>query len=61
MGRLEAKLRRSAPPLGGAVCGDHELYPAFAASTSEVAVGLWPFFVLLFIIAPLIAHACSYF
>ena len=30
------------------------------ADTSEIAVGLWPFCILLFIIAPT-AHACSYF
>lgn len=44
--------------LGGAVCQDHAQYPAFALSTSEVAVGLWPFGIL-FIIAGT-APTCTY-
>lgn len=46
------RLRRSACPLGGAVCRAHVQYFAFAPSASEMAVGLWPFCILLFIIAP---------
>ena len=33
------RLRWSAYPLGGAVCRDHALDPAFALSTSEMVVG----------------------
>ena len=40
--RLEGRLRLSAQPLGGAVCRGHVQYSAFAPSSSEVAVGLWP-------------------
>ena len=47
---LEGWLRWSAHPLGGAVCRDHVQPPTFARSFSEVAVGLWPFSILLFII-----------
>ena len=50
--RVEGWLRWSAHPLGGALCRDHTQYPAFAPSTSEVAVGFWPFCILLFIIFP---------
>ena len=45
---------------GGAACGDHAQFPAFAPGTSEMSVGLWPFCILLFIIAPT-THVCSYF
>lgn len=38
----------SACPLGGAVCRDHVQLPAFAPGSSEVALGLWPFCILLF-------------
>ena len=34
------------------MCRGHAQYPAFALGTSEVAVGLWPFDILLVIIAP---------
>ena len=53
-------LRWSAHPLGGTVCRDHVQDPAFALGTSEMAVDLWPFCILLFIIASTV-HACSYF
>ena len=45
----EGWLRWSAHPPGGVVCRDHRQYPAFAPSISEVAVGFWPFCILLFI------------
>ena len=35
------------------MCRDHAQYPAFIPGTSEVAVGLWPFCILLFIICPI--------
>ena len=38
--------------LDGAVCRDHAKYPNFAPGTLEVAGGLWPFCILLFIIDP---------
>ena len=38
--------------LGGAGCRDQAQWPAFALGTSEVAVGLWPFCVLLSKICP---------
>ena len=38
--------------LDGAVCRDHAKYPIFAPGTLEVAIGLWPFCILLFIIDP---------
>ena len=56
----EARLRWSAPALGGAVCRDHAQCPVFAPGTSEMAVGSWPFCILLSVIAPT-AHACSHF
>ena len=56
----EGRLRWSAHPRGGAVCRDHAQYPAFALSTSEMAVCLWLFCILLFIIT-LTVHVCSYF
>ena len=34
-------------PCGGAMCRDHAQYPAFAPGTSEVAVGLWPFCIVV--------------
>ena len=37
--RPEAWLRWSAHPLGGVVCRGHARYPAFAPSSSELAVG----------------------
>ena len=36
------------PPLGGAVCRDH----TGVVPCSEVAVGFWPFCILLFVICP---------
>ena len=45
---------------GGAVCRDRAQYPAFAASTSEMIVGLWPFCILLLVIVP-ITHTCGCF
>ena len=55
----EAWFRWSAPPLGGAVCGSCAQDPAWAPSTSELELDLWPF-CILFIIAPT-EHACSSF
>ena len=43
VGQAGAWLRGSAHPLGGAVCMYHGQYPAFAPSTSEVAVEFGPF------------------
>ena len=40
----------SAHPFGGGVGRVHVQYPAFAPSTSEMAVGFWLFCILLFII-----------
>lgn len=49
-------------PLGGAVCRDHEQYPALVPGSSEVAIGFWSFCILLFMICSNCAHgACSYF
>ena len=56
----EGKLRWSAHPLGGAISRDHTQYSAFALGTSGMALGLWPFGILLFITAPT-ANARSYF
>ena len=53
----EVWLRWPAQPLGGAVVGICA-GPAFAPCTSAVAVGLWPFCVLLLITAP-DAPVCS--
>ena len=39
------------PPRGGSLCREPGSTPALAPSTSEVAVGLWPFSVLSFISA----------
>ena len=50
----------SAHPCSGAECEDHSQSPAFALGSSEVAVGLWPFCILLLIVVPT-EHACSYF
>ena len=67
MGQVEAWLRWSAHPLGGAVCSDHARSPAFALDTSEVAVGFWSFCIFLFIICPncpcmkLFLVPCSFF
>lgn len=58
--RPEGWFRWSAHPFGDAACRDHAWHPPFALSTSEMAVGLWPFCIFLFIIAPA-THACSYF
>ena len=46
--RLKGWLGWSAHPGVGAACRDHAQDPAFASSTSEVAVGFWPFCSLLF-------------
>ena len=55
-------LRCPADPFGDAVCGDHVQYPAFAPSTSEVAVRFRPFCILLFIICmQLFLVPCSFF
>ena len=43
-----------------AECEDHAQSPAFALGSSEVAVGLWPFCILLLIVVPA-EHASSYF
>ena len=42
-------LRWSAHPLVGAVCRDFCPVPCFSPSTSEVAVGFWPFCTLFFL------------
>ena len=57
--RREGRLRWSVRPHGGAVCRDHVQLPAFAPSTPEVAIGLWPSCILLFIIA-LIVNVCIF-
>ena len=57
MGQAGRWLRESAHRLAVATCRDHTRFPAFAPDASEVAVGLQPLCVFLFIIA----HACSYF
>ena len=65
--RLKGWLGWSAHPCVGAACRDHAQDPAFASSTSEVAVGFWPFCSLLFIICPnctctqLLLVLCSFF
>ena len=41
------------------MCKGQVQYPAFVPGTSEMAVGLWPFCILLFIIAPTV-KVCSY-
>ena len=41
------------------MCRDHVQLPAFAPSTPEVAIGLWPSCILLFIIA-LIVNVCIF-
>ena len=47
--------------LGGALCRGHRTVSlVFSPSPSEVAVGLWPFYILLFINA-LTVPECSYF
>ena len=48
--RLEQWLRWSAHPLGSTVCRVPS--PSFALSTSEMAIGFWPFCILLFIFTP---------
>ena len=53
---LGAWLRWPGHPLAGSVCRDQVQDPAFAPGTSEVAVGLWPFCILLFIFCP--SSAC---
>ena len=50
--RLEWWLRWSAHPHGGAECRDHEQYPAFAPSCSEVAIGFLVFVYLAVHILP---------
>ena len=44
---LEAWLRWSAHPFGGVLCSGHAQDPAFAPSSSEVAVGFWGFLYLV--------------
>ena len=44
---LEAWLWWFAPPSGGGVCRGHAQYPAFAPSSSEVAVGFLVFLYLV--------------
>lgn len=44
--------------LSGCVCKDYIQYPDFALGTSEMAVDLWPFCVLLLIFAPSL-HLCN--
>lgn len=56
---LEGWLRGSAHPPGGAVCRDRAQCPAFAPSTSEAAVGFWPFCVLLFMRLFVVPHVCA--
>ena len=60
VGRAGGGLRWPVRPLGGVVCRDHAEDPAFAPGTSEMAVGSWPFCILLFLIAPT-AHALQLF
>ena len=50
--RLKGWIGCSAHPCVGAACRDHAQDPTFASSTSEAAVGFWPFCILLFIICP---------
>ena len=59
LGRVKGRLRWSAHPLGGAEHRDHTQHPAFAPHISEMGVRVWPFRILLFIIA-WTAHVCSY-
>ena len=47
--RPEGWLRCFAHPLGGAGCRGHAQYPAFAPSSSEVAVGVFLVFLYLFV------------
>ena len=48
---LEGWLKWFAHRLVGAMCQDHTQFPAFAPGSSEMAVGLWCFCILLFVIA----------
>ena len=50
--RWGSGLLESAHTFCGAVCRNHAQYPTFAPGTSEMAVGFWPFYVLLFITCP---------
>ena len=54
---LGACFRLSAHSLQGAVCRDHEQYPAFASDTSEMTVEFWVFWYL--VIDKLLHCACS--
>lgn len=50
---LEGWLRRSAHPLGDAVCRGHAQYPAFAPGSSEMAAGVfWSFLHLVVLNLP---------
>ena len=57
--RREGWLRWSVCPHGGALRRDHMQFPAFAPSTSEVAIGLWLSCILLFILA-LTVNVCIF-
>ena len=57
--RREGWLRWAARLHGGAVGRDHVRFPAFAPSTSEVASGLWPSCISLFIIT-LTVNVCIF-
>ena len=58
--RLDQWLRGSAHPLGGAVCMCHVQFPAFAPSTSEVAVELGPFVYLVHNLPQLGIHVVNF-
>ena len=55
---MEGWLWWSVHTLGGCVCKDHTQNPGFALGTSEMAVDLWPFCILLLIFAPFL-HLCN--
>ena len=57
---LAFKWGAAKPEFANTVCRNHAQDPAFAPGTSEVAVGLWPFCILLFTIAPT-AHVVQLF
>ena len=59
LGWVKGQRRWSAHPLGGAECRDHTHHLAFAPIISEMGVRLWPFRILLFVIAWTV-HARSY-
>lgn len=54
---LEGWLRRSAHPLGDAVCRGHAQYPALAPGSSVMAAGVFRSFCILW---SLICHSCAY-